>query len=74
MHVRKKTKQNYEISIDEPLNYDKDGNELLLSDLLESEDEGMAKELEKNSEKKILWDAIRKLNSREQRTFECLIP
>ena len=70
MHVRKKTKQNLEVSIDEPLNYDKDGNELLLSDVLESEDEGMAKELEKTSEKKILWDAIRKLNAREQRIME----
>ena len=70
MHVRKKTKQNLEVSIDEPLNYDKDGNELLLSDILESEDEGMLKELEKNSEKKILWEAIRKLNYREQRIME----
>lgn len=70
MHVRKKTKQNLEVSIDEPLNYDKDGNELLLSDVLESDDEGMAKELEKNSEKKILWEAIRKLNAREQRIME----
>ena len=67
MHVRKKTKQNLEVSIDEPLNYDKDGNELLLSDVLESEDEGMAKILEKNSEKKVLWEAIRKLNAKEQR-------
>ena len=70
MHVRKKTKQNLEVSIDEPLNFDKDGNELLLSDVLESDEEGMARELEKNSEKKILWEAIRKLNAREQRIME----
>ena len=70
MHVRKKTKQSLEVSIDEPLNFDKDGNELLLSDVLESEDESMAKEMEKNSEKKILWEAIRKLNAREQRIME----
>lgn len=70
MHVRKKTKQNLEVSIDEPLNFDKDGNELLLSDVLESDEEGMSKQLEKNSEKKILWEAIRKLNAREQRIME----
>jgi RNA polymerase sporulation-specific sigma factor len=70
MHIRKKNKQNLEVSLDEPLNFDKDGNELLLSDILESEYEGINKEMEKNSEKKILWDAIKKLNAREQKIME----
>lgn len=70
MFIRKKTKQNFEVSLDEPLNYDKDGNELLLSDVLESENEGITEELEKNSEKKLLWQAIRRLNNREQHIME----
>ena len=70
MHVRKKSKQNLEVSLDEPLNFDKDGNELLLSDVIENDDEGINKEMEKNAEKKILWDAIKKLNIREQRIME----
>lgn len=70
MHVRKKSKQNLEVSLDEPLNFDKDGNELLLSDVIENEDEGINKEMEKNAEKKILWEAIKKLNDREQKIME----
>ncbi len=70
MFIRKKTKEKFEVSLDEPLNLDKDGNELLLVDVLESEDEGAAKEMERSGEKKILWDAIKKLNSREQKIME----
>ena len=70
MFIRKKTKQNYEVSLDEPLNYDKDGNELLLSDILESDVDEANVELEKSSENKILWNAIRKLNAREQKIME----
>ena len=70
MHIRKKSKQNYEISLDEPLSCDKDGNELVLADLLESEDESVIKEMEKNSEKVMLWQAIKKLNMREQKIME----
>ena len=70
MHVRKKSKQNLEVSLDEPLNFDRDGNELLLSDVIENEDEGINKEMEKNAEKKILWEAIKKLNDREQKIME----
>lgn len=70
MFIRKKTKQNYEVSLDEPLNYDKDGNELLLSDILESEPDEVNSMLEKSSENKILWNAIRKLNAREQKIME----
>jgi len=70
MHIRKKSKQSGEVSLDEPLNYDKDGNELLLSDVLVYEGDSINKEIEKNSEKKILWEAIKKLNAREQQIME----
>lgn len=70
MYIRKKSKQSYEVSLDEPLNYDKDGNELLLADILENEGESINAELEKNSENKILWNAIKKLNAREQKIME----
>ncbi len=70
MYIRKKSKQNHEVSLDEPLNFDKDGNELLLADILESETETMGNQLEKSSENKLLWSAIRKLNSREQQIME----
>ena len=70
MYIRKKNKQTFEVSLDEPLNYDKDGNELLLADILESENDGINAELEKNSENKILWNAIKNLNAREQKIME----
>ena len=70
MFIRKRSKQNFEVSLDEPLNYDKDGNELLLADILESDSEGASTELEKSSENKLLWNAIRKLNAREQKIME----
>jgi len=70
MFIRKKSRQSNEISLDEPLNYDKDGNELLLSDVIEYDGESASKEMERTSEKKILWEAIKKLNSREQRIME----
>ena len=70
MHIRKKSKQTGEVSLDEPLNYDKDGNELLLADILVYEGDSINKEMEKSSEKKILWEAIKKLNMREQRIME----
>ena len=70
MHVRKKTKQKLEVSLDEPLNFDKDGNELLLSDVIENDDKEVSADMEKNAEKKILWEAIKKLNIREQKIME----
>ena len=70
MQLRKNTKQKLEVSLDEPLNYDKDGNELLLSDILVYEGDTINKEMEKSSEKKILWEAIKKLNMREQKIME----
>ena len=70
MYIRKKSKQNLEVSLDEPLNYDKDGNELLLADILENENDFVGGDLEKQGEKKLLWNAIRRLNPTEQKIME----
>ena len=70
MYIRKKSKQNLEVSLDEPLNYDKDGNELLLADILENENDFVGGDLEKQGEKKLLWNAIRRLNPKEQKIME----
>lgn len=70
MYIRKKNKRNYEVSIDEPLNLDKDGNELLLADILVNESDNINNEMEKNNEKILLWNAVRKLNTREQKIME----
>lgn len=66
MHLRKVTKQKLEVSLDEPLNFDKDGNELLLADILVAEGESTGKNIELSAEKQILKDAISKLHLREQ--------
>ena len=55
-----------EISIDEPLNTDWDGNELLLSDVLGTEDDTVYRNIETIEESKIIADAVKKLNKREQ--------
>ena len=70
MFIRKKSRQMAEVSLDEPLNFDKDGNELLLSDVLENDEETASGTLEKNGEKALLWEAIRRLNDREQKIME----
>ncbi len=70
MFIRKKNKRNYELSIDEPLNLDKDGNELILADILVNENDNINNEMEKNNEKILLWNAVRKLNTREQKIME----
>ena len=66
MHLRKVTKQKLEVSLDEPLNYDKDGNELVLSDILIAEGESVSKNMELSAEKQLLLQAISRLNRREQ--------
>jgi len=70
MHLRKVTKQKLEVSLDEPLNYDKDGNELLLADVLSTDGDITSKDVELSAEKQLLWDSIRKLNAREQQIME----
>ena len=66
MQLRKTTKQKLEVSLDEPLNFDSDGNELLLSDVLSSEEDSVSKNLDLSVEKQILWNSISKLGRREQ--------
>lgn len=66
MYIRKCSSRRVEISIDEPLNTDWDGNELLLSDVLGTEDDEIYRDLETNEDKKIINEAIQKLNKREQ--------
>ncbi|MBQ9730975.1 MAG: RNA polymerase sporulation sigma factor SigK [Bacilli bacterium] len=66
MYLRKKSKMKAEISFDEPLNVDYDGNELLLSDIIASEDNYIVDEIE-NDEKKIeVFEAINELRERER--------
>lgn len=69
MYLRKASAQK-ELSFDEPLNTDWDGNELLLSDILASEDDSIYKPLEYEEEKKIIKDAIEKLDERERVIIE----
>ena len=65
MYIRKSSGKR-EVSIDEPLSVDWDGNELLLSDILGSDEDDVSHDLEKNEEKKTIRDAIRGLDEREQ--------
>lgn len=70
MYIRKRSARRGEISIDEPLNVDWDGNELLLSDVLGSEEDGVSFELEKREEKRILREALAGLSPRERLIIE----
>lgn len=66
MYLRRSSKMKAEVSIDEPLNVDWDGNELLLSDILGTEEDAVYKDLENDAEKKVLIKAISRLSGREQ--------
>ena len=70
MHLRKVTKQRVEVSLDEPLNFDKDGNELLLADVLSTEQDVVSKDIENNAERQLLKQAIMRLNPRERQIME----
>lgn len=70
MFLRKSTQYRNEISIDEPLNIDWDGNELLLSDILGTDDDTVNKGIENQVEKDLLRKEIDKLNSREKQIME----
>ncbi|MBQ1950061.1 MAG: RNA polymerase sporulation sigma factor SigE [Clostridia bacterium] len=67
MHLRKNTQKRNEISIDEPLNVDWDGNELLLSDILGSEADVVSRDLEQEVERQELLACVEHLPAREQR-------
>lgn len=70
MFIRKTSSQRREISIDEPLSVDWDGNELLLSDVLGSDNDVVLREMEDREEKKILRLAVAELNPRERVIIE----
>lgn len=66
MYLRRSSKIRLEVSIDEPLNVDWDGNELLLSDILGSDEDEVSKSMEDEVDRKILNKAISRLSKREQ--------
>ena len=66
MYLRRNSKTRMEVSIDEPLNVDWDGNELLLSDILGPDDDVISRKLEDEVEITLLGKAINKLSPREQ--------
>ena len=66
MYLRRNNKTKLEVSIDEPLNVDWDGNELLLSDILGTEEDTIYRDLEDEAERKILFRALNKLSGREK--------
>ena len=66
MYLRRNNKTRMEVSIDEPLNVDWDGNELLLSDILGTDEDVIYRDLENEVERKLLVKAISKLSEREQ--------
>ena len=70
MYLRKSNKFKGEVSIDEPLNQDGDGNELLLSDILGTDADITSRRIEDEVDKKLLQAAIKKLNEREKYIME----
>ena len=66
MHLRKLGSQRTELSFDEPLNTDWDGNELLLSDVLGTDEDEVSRPLEDDAERRLLREAIAALEPREQ--------
>lgn len=70
MFLRKNNKIKGEVSIDEPLNKDGDGNELLLSDILGTEADITSRNIEDEVDKSLLRDSIQKLNQREKDIME----
>ena len=66
MHLRKAGSQRTELSIDEPLNTDWDGNELLLSDILGTDEDEVCRPLEDDAERRVLLEAVERLEGRER--------
>lgn len=66
MYLRKNNKIRYEISLDEPLNIDYDGNELLLGDIVGTEDDLVEQEMMKSDQRKLFYEALKDLNEREK--------
>ncbi|HBX22696.1 MAG TPA: RNA polymerase sporulation sigma factor SigE [Desulfotomaculum sp.] len=70
MYLRRNNKIRTEVSFDEPLNIDWDGNELLLSDVLGTENDVIYKYIEEEVDRKLLYLALQKLNGRERTIME----
>ncbi len=66
MYLRRNNKTRMEVSIDEPLNVDWDGNELLLSDILGTDEDIIYRDLENEAEKNMLMKAVNRLSERER--------
>ena len=70
MHLRKSVQLKNEVSIDDPLNVDWDGNELLLSDILGTEHDTVSQHLEEEVNRSLLYSAMAKLTPRERELME----
>ena len=70
MYLRRNSKTRMEVSIDEPLNVDWDGNELLLSDILGTDEDLVSKDIESETERSLLQKAIACLSGRERQIIE----
>jgi len=70
MHLRRNNKTKTEVSFDEPLNIDWDGNELLLSDVLGTDNDIIYRSIEEEVDKKLLYAAMKKLSPREKKIME----
>ena len=70
MFLRKSSQYRNELSIDEPLNIDYDGNELLLSDVLGTDEDIVNKGIETEAEREILRNAVSELSEREREIME----
>lgn len=70
MYLRRNNKTRSEVSFDEPLNIDWDGNELLLSDVLGTEEDIITKDLDASIDRKLLLKSLEQLNDREKQIME----
>ncbi len=70
MYLRRDVKRKSEVSLDEPLNVDWDGNELLLSDILGTENDIVSTRLEEEVNRNLLYHAMTKLNEREKQIMD----
>lgn len=70
MYIRKSSSQRREVSFDEPLNADSDGNELLLSDILGSDADAVSRDLEEREERRMVRLAVSRLEPRERFIIE----
>ncbi len=66
MHIRKISGQKVEVSLDEPINMDGDGNELRLSDILGTDEDMILKPLEEDTDRRVLRESLGILNDRER--------